>query len=160
MYKHRITIEDADMTKNNPLKQYLKAVLGFALLAMINQPSLANDDTSKVVKTEPYQVIDGKIDENTMQGWRSFRGGTCGMCHGGAGQGGAGPNLTLSLAEKIDKAKFIETVTNGRSGTLMRPFKKNNRVIGNLDNIYAYLKARSDGVLGPENLIKFPLGKK
>ena len=109
---------------------------------------------------KPYQVIDGKIDENTFEGWRSFRGGTCGVCHGGAGQGGAGPNLTVSLAEKIDKKMFIETVTNGRPGTLMKPFKNNNRVIDNLDNIYAYLKARSDGVLGPENLIKFPLGKK
>ena len=148
------------MTKNNPLKQYLKAVLGFALLAMINQPSLANDDTSKVVKTEPYQVIDGKIDKNTFEGWRSFRGGTCGVCHGGAGQGGAGSDLTISLVEKIDKEMFVKIVTNGRSGTLMKPFKNNNRVIDNLDNIYAYLKARSDGVLGPENLIKFPLGTK
>jgi mono/diheme cytochrome c family protein len=109
---------------------------------------------------KPYQVIDGKIDENTYEGWRSFRGGTCGTCHGGAGQGGVGPNLTLSLVEKIDKALFIEIVTNGRPGTLMKPFKNNNRVIDNLDNIYAYLKARSDGVLGPENLIKFPLGTK
>ncbi len=109
---------------------------------------------------KPYQVIDGKIDTNTFEGWRSFRGGTCGMCHGGAGQGGAGPNLTISLQEKIDKAKFIDTVTNGRPGTLMKPFKNNSRVIDNLDNIYAYLKARSDGVLGPENLIKFPLGTK
>ena len=109
---------------------------------------------------KPYQVIDGKIDKNTFEGWWSFRGGTCGVCHGGAGQGGAGPNLTLSLVEKIDKAKFIEIVTNGRSGTLMKPFKNNNRVIDNLDNIYAYLKARTDGVLGPESLIKFPLGTK
>jgi hypothetical protein len=38
----------------------------------------------------------------------------------------------------------------------MKPFKNNKRVIDNLDNIYAYLKARSDGVLGPENLIRFP----
>jgi mono/diheme cytochrome c family protein len=130
-----------------------KAVF-FTLLTLAVTNSFATDDE------KPYQVIDGKIDENTMQGWRSFRGGTCGMCHGGAGQGGAGPNLTLSLAEKIDKAKFIETVSNGRSGTLMRPFKKNNRVMKNIDHIYAYLKARSDGVLGPENLIKFPLGTK
>ena len=61
---------------------------------------------------------------------------------------------------KIDKEMFVKIVVNGRSGTLMKPFKNNNRVIDNLDNIYAYLKARSDGVLGPENLIKFPLGKK
>jgi mono/diheme cytochrome c family protein len=108
----------------------------------------------------PYQVVDGKIDANTFEGWRNFRGGGCGTCHGGAGQGGAGPNLTVSLKEKIDKKRFVETVTNGRPGTLMRPFKTSPRVMDNLDKIYAYLEARSDGVLGPENLIKFPLGKK
>jgi mono/diheme cytochrome c family protein len=108
----------------------------------------------------PYQVVDGKIDANTFEGWKSFRGNGCGTCHGGAGQGGAGPNLTVSLQEKINKERFVETVTNGRSGTLMRPFKTSPRVMDNLDNIYAYLKARSDGVLGSENLIKFPLGKK
>ena len=121
-------------------------------LAVINSFAAENEKS--------YQVIDGKIDKNTFEGWRSFRGGTCGTCHGGAGQGGAGPNLTLSLVEKIDKEMFVKIVTNGSSGTLMKPFKNNNRVIDNLDNIYAYLKARSDGVLGPENLIKFPLGKK
>ena len=121
-------------------------------LAVINSFAAENEKS--------YQVIDGKIDKNTFEGWRSFRGGTCGTCHGGAGQGGAGPNLTLSLVEKIDKEMFVKIVTNGSSGTLMKPFKNNNRVIDNLDNIYAYLKARSDGVLGPENLIKFSLGKK
>jgi hypothetical protein len=44
--------------------------------------------------------------------------------------------------------------------TLMRPFKTNPRVMDNLDNIYVYLKARSDGVFGPGNMIKFALGKK
>jgi len=29
----------------------------------------------------------------------------------------------------------------------------------NMDNLYAYLLARGDGVLGPGNLIKMPLGK-
>ncbi len=130
-----------------------KAVF-FTLLTLAVTNSFASDDE------KPYQVIDGKIDKNTFEGWRSFRGGTCGVCHGGAGQGGAGPNLTISLVEKIDKEMFVKIVTNGRSGTLMKPFKNNNRVIDNLDNIYAYLKARSDGVLGPENLIKFPLGTK
>jgi len=131
----------------------IKSIM-LSLLALTATIAFASEDD------KPYQVIDGKIDENTMQGWRSFRGGTCGMCHGGAGQGGAGPNLTLSLQEKIDKARFIEIVTNGRPGTLMKPFKNNNRVMKNIDHIYTYLKARSDGILGPENLIKFPLGKK
>ena len=48
----------------------------------------------------------------------------------------------------------------GNPGTPMPPFKNNKRVMDNLDNIYAYVKARSDGVLGTENLLKFPLGKK
>ena len=126
----------------------------FLLLTLVVINSFATENE------KPYQVIDGKIDKNTFEGWRSFRGGTCGICHGGAGQGGAGPNLTVSLVEKIDKEMFVKIVTNGSSGTLMKPFKNNNRVIDNLDNIYAYLKARSDGILGPENLIKFPLGKK
>jgi len=118
------------------------------MLAVIN--SFAAEDE------KPYQVIDGKIDENTFEGWRAFRGGTCGQCHGGAGQG-----LLASVAEKLDdKARFIKVVTKGNPGTPMPPFKNNKRVMDNLDNIYAYIKARSDGVLGIENLIKFPLGKK
>lgn len=108
----------------------------------------------------PYQVIDGKIDANSIEGWKIFRGiGTCATCHGPAGQGGVGSNLTLSLQERISKDLFKETVTNGKSGTMMKPFKTNLAVMDNLDNLYAYLKARADGVLGPENLLKYPLGK-
>ena len=129
-------------------------VLSVIIIGLATTISFANEGD------KPYQVVDGKIDTNTFEGWKSFRGNGCGTCHGGAGQGGAGPNLTVSLQEKINKERFVETVTNGRSGTLMRPFKTSPRVMDNLDNIYAYLKARSDGVLGPENLIKFPLGKK
>ncbi len=137
--------------KNTKIMMKAWSVIILGLAATI---SFANEGD------KPYQVVDGKIDNNTFEGWKSFRGNGCGTCHGGAGQGGAGPNLTVSLKEKIDKERFVETVTNGRSGTLMRPFKTSPRVMDNLDNIYAYLKARSDGVLGPENLIKFPLGNK
>ena len=129
-----------------------------ALCLLLLMPVVTN--TFAVEAEKPYQVVDGNIDANTFEGWKNFRGGSCGTCHGGAGQGGAGPNLTDSLKEKITYELFVETVTNGRGGTLMRPFKTSTRVMDNLDNIYAYLKARSDGVLGPENLIKFPLGKK
>ncbi len=126
-----------------------------ALILMLITNAAYADTASTIEGEKPYQVIDGKIDENTFEGWRSYRGGTCGTCHGGAGE-----RLVLSLTEKIDKARFVKLVTNGNPGTPMPPFKSNKRVMDNLDHIYAYLKARSDGVLGPENLIKFPLGKK
>ena len=108
----------------------------------------------------PYQVVDGRIDQNTVEGWKIYRGiGTCATCHGPVAQGGVGPALVESLKEKITKELFVEVVTDGRDGTMMKPFGENAIVMENIDKIYAYLKARSDGVLGPENLIKYPLGK-
>jgi mono/diheme cytochrome c family protein len=61
----------------------------------------------------------------------------------------------------LDKQEFEETVINGKkevntaSDKVMPSFGLNQDVAENLDNIYAYLKARSDGVLGrghPEHL--------
>jgi mono/diheme cytochrome c family protein len=107
----------------------------------------------------PYRVIDGRIDPDTVEGWKVYRGiGTCATCHGPVGQGGVGPPLIESLKEKISRETFAEVVANGRSGTMMKPFRTNKSVMDKLDNIYAYLKARADGVLGPGNLIRSPLG--
>lgn len=108
---------------------------------------------------KPYQVVDGKISENVMEGWRTYNGGGCGTCHGKGGIGAVGPNLANSLQSTVTKEQFFDLVENGKPGTMMRPNNTNKRVMDNLENLYAYLLARSDGVLGPENLIKFPLGK-
>ncbi|MEQ8288886.1 MAG: c-type cytochrome [Gammaproteobacteria bacterium] len=108
---------------------------------------------------KPYQLVDGKISDNVMEGWRTYNGGGCGACHGKGGIGAVGPNLAVSVTEKLTKEQFDNIVTNGVSGTMMRPHNTNTRVMENLDNLYAYLVARGDGVLGPGNLIKSPLGK-
>lgn len=108
---------------------------------------------------KPYQLVDGKISENVMEGWRTYNGGGCGACHGKGGVGAVGPNLAVSVTQKLTKEQFVNIVTNGVSGTMMRPHNTNTRVMDNLDNLYAYLVARGDGVLGPGNLIKSPLGK-
>ncbi len=118
-----------------------------------------NDDAA-VTDGKPYQIIDGKIDKNTFEGWRTYNGGGCGACHGRGGAGGVASNLAESLIIKNDKEKFKDIVTNGFPGSLMKPHKNDKRVIENLDNLYNYMKARADGVLGPENLIKYLLGKK
>lgn len=108
---------------------------------------------------KPYQVVDGKISANAMEGWKTYNGGGCGACHGKGAIGAVGPNLGQSVTAKLTEEQFKNIVTNGLSGTMMRAHKTNKRVMDNLDNLYAYLLARGDDVLGPGNLIKMPLGK-
>ncbi len=108
---------------------------------------------------KPYQLVAGTISDNAVEGWKTYNGGGCGACHGKGGIGAVGPNLAVSVTQKLSKEQFVDVVTNGRSGTMMRPHKTNKRVMDNLDNLYAYLVARGDDVLGPGNLIKQPLGK-
>jgi mono/diheme cytochrome c family protein len=131
-----------------------------ASVAPAAETTPATTPTPAVAADAPYRIVDGRIDPDTVEGWKIYRGiGTCATCHGPVGQGGVGPALVESLKEKITKDLFVEIVANGRDGTMMKPFGENKIVMDNMDNIYAYLKARSDGVLGPENLIKYPLGK-
>jgi mono/diheme cytochrome c family protein len=109
----------------------------------------------------PYTVKDGrKVDIGTYKGFLYY-GDQCHRCHGPDGLGSSyAPNLTDSL-KTMSKQQFEETVINGRkevntaSDKVMPSFGLNPDVATNLDNIYAYLKARSDGVLGrghPEHL--------
>jgi mono/diheme cytochrome c family protein len=108
---------------------------------------------------KPYQIVDGAISANAIEGWKTYNGGGCGACHGQGAKGAVGPNLGESVTQKLTKEEFVDVVVNGRSGTFMKPHKSNKRVMDNLDNLYAYFMARGDDVLGPENLIKFPMGK-
>lgn len=112
-----------------------------------------------VADDKPYELIDGVISANAIEGWKTYNGGGCGACHGKGGIGAVGPNLAQSVTQKLSKEEFVNIVTNGKSGTMMRPHKTNKRVMDNMDNLYAYLVARGDDVLGPGNLIKLPLGK-
>lgn len=107
-----------------------------------------------------YQIVDGNIDNNTIEGWKTYNGGGCGGCHGRGGSGGVAANLAESqVIKNNDRGTFNNYVINGYPGTLMKPHSNDERVMDNLDNLFNYLKARADGVLGPENLIKYPLGK-
>lgn len=117
------------------------------------------EEVAAVAGDKPYQITDGKISENAMNGWRTYNGGGCGTCHGKGGIGAVGPNLAMSVTKKLSEEQFKNIVTNGISGTMMRPHKTNKRVMDNIDDLYVYLLARGDDVLGPGNLIKMPLGK-
>ena len=103
---------------------------------------------------KPYTVKDGnKVDMNTYKGYLYY-GDQCMRCHGPDGAGSSyAPNLTQSL-KVMSKEQVENTIINGRkdvntaSQKVMPAFGNNEDVVENIDNIYAYLLARSDGALG------------
>lgn len=106
---------------------------------------------------KPYTVTNNdQIDADSYNGFKLYR-NWCARCHGTYGQGLAGPNLTESLT-KITYEEFMNTVAEGKTGQLgsMPAWKANQAVMDGRDNIYSYLKARADGVLGEVKPRKAP----
>lgn len=100
----------------------------------------------------PYQVSDGnKVDAHTLSGWRTWRALACERCHGAAQEGMVGPSLVNSL-KVLTKDQFKETVLKGRIDKGMPNFDGSKMVVDNIDNLYAYLKGRSDGAIQPGRL--------
>ena len=57
-----------------------------------------------------------------------------------------GPSLINSL-KTLSKDDFKTTVLQGRLPKGMPSFSTNEQVVKNIDNLYAYLKGRSDGAI-------------
>ena len=94
-----------------------------------------------------YKVVDGtKVDEDTVQGFRAWRAAACDRCHGANQEGLVGPSLIESL-KTLSKEEFIKTVRDGRLEKGMQSFGNSKIVMSNIDNLYAYLKGRSDGAI-------------
>jgi mono/diheme cytochrome c family protein len=96
---------------------------------------------------KPYKVVDGfKVDEFTLTGFRTWRGAACDRCHGANQEGMVGPSLVESL-KVLSKEDFITTLTNGRPEKGMPQWKENPQVMDHINQLYAYLKGRSDGAI-------------
>ena len=131
------------------------ALAGCCALALAATLAAATAD-----ETKPYTIKDGKVDQHTYNGWRRYT-ESCLRCHGPDGAGSSyAPSMVDSL-KQTSEDQFKEIVVNGRknvnaaSESVMPPFGEVEDVMLYLDDIYAYLKARSDGVLGrgrPERL--------
>ncbi len=99
------------------------------------------------VKTELYTVVDGTmVDENTLNGFRAWRAAACDRCHGANQQGMVGPSL-IECMKIISKEEFVKTLTEGRLEKGMPGYKNSKKVMSNMDNLYGYLKGRSDGAI-------------
>lgn len=122
-------------------------------LALAAISAAAPAEEQKPAEQKPYVVKDGKVDQHTYNGWRRYT-ESCLRCHGPDGAGSSyAPDLVNSL-KGMDEDQFKDVVVNGRKNVttsaenVMPAFGDVEDVVTYLDDIYAYLKARSDGVLG------------
>ena len=103
--------------------------------------------TTSFAQDKLYKVVDGyKVDAETMKGFRAWRQAACDRCHGANQEGMVGPSLVNSL-KTLTKEEFVKTVRDGRLDKGMQSFSTSPVVMDNMNQLYAYLKGRSDGAI-------------
>ena len=94
-----------------------------------------------------YTVQDGyKVDAQTMKGFRAWRAAACDRCHGANQEGMVGPSLLVRM-QVLTKEEFVTVVRDGRLVKGMQSFSNSPIVMDNINELYAYLKGRSDGAI-------------
>jgi methanol metabolism-related c-type cytochrome len=139
------------------------AALAFAALAALAaspagaQPAKpASEDNGKYFDKDgapTYNIAaDGKVDWYTFSGYRRYH-AECHTCHGPDGAGSTYAPALVDSLKNLSHAQFTETVVQGRKveragqQSVMPSFGTNSNVMCYLDDIYVYLKARSDGAM-------------
>jgi hypothetical protein len=91
-----------------------------------------------------------RVDRGTYVGWRTFH-GICHTCHA---QDAVGSTFAPDLLERmrhIDKAEFMKALNEGFQGQVgvMPPWSQDPNVSKYFEELWSYLRARSDGALLP-----------
>ncbi|RKZ84164.1 MAG: hypothetical protein DRQ39_08645, partial [Gammaproteobacteria bacterium] len=151
------------------------------IIAQYNMPSLANVKETVKEKSAIYIVEDGnKVDDKTYVGWRLFN-STCFVCHGKDATGtDRAPNLLprmenmsarafrkkllnryfakVNLDDPDRRMAFLEQIAEKDAVEFKMPtWDDDPNIRPHISDLYAYLKARSDGALGtvrPQRLDK------
>ncbi|MCP4287159.1 MAG: cytochrome c protein [Gammaproteobacteria bacterium] len=127
-------------------------------VALLSPASNADYKTFVSTPEQPYYFEDGKVDFGTYNGFRRYH-ADCHVCHGPAGLGSAYAPALLESLKTMEWAEFVNVIVQGRVGLdnkVMPPFAGNIDVLTYMPDIYAYLKARSDGIVGPTRPKRFP----
>jgi len=121
------------------------------------QPTQQQNSTTTAATSDqdkPYTIApDGTVSWPVFSGFRRFN-SECIVCHGPDGVGSTFAPALIDSLKVLTYEQFLDTVTNGKTEVntavqkKMPAFGTNPNVMCFIDDIYAYLKARSDGVLG------------
>ena len=132
--------------------------LAGALLALSALPVVMTNSWGQTSDAPPqaqkvaYKVVDGnKVDSDTLMGWKTWRALACERCHGAKQEGLVGPSL-IDAFKTLDKNEFHRTVFGGRVDKGMPDFSSSQMMQKNWENLYNYLKGRSEGKIAPGHL--------
>lgn len=110
---------------------------------------------------KPYHIAaDGTVDWAVYNGFRRYN-GICYVCHGPDGEGSTFAPALVDSLKTLSFDQFLDTVVNGKQevGTAndkkMPALGSDPNVMCYINDIYAYLKARSDGAVGRGRPAKF-----
>ena len=153
----------SDVTRHRRARALVMLAAGVAVVVGLGPAVIAQQKSEKPAwEDKPYDIVDGKVDMPTYNGYRRYD-NSCLRCHGPDGAGSSyAPSLVNSL-KQMDYEKFVSTVIYGKKDVstsqqlVMPAFGEVEDVVNNLDDIYTYLKARSNGALGrgrPERMAK------
>jgi methanol metabolism-related c-type cytochrome len=133
------------------------AVLAFAGAAQCDPSKPASEQDGKYFDAEgtpTYNIsADGKVDWPTYSGFQRYN-AECLRCHGPDGMGSSYAPALIESLKKMDYATFLATVAQGRKNLaggqekVMPMLGEDKNVMCYIDDIYIYLKARSDDALG------------
>jgi cytochrome c5 len=128
----------------------------------------AQDAAQSATESTPYTVECGpdadeagattcRVDRGTYVGWRTFH-GICHTCHAQDAVGSTfAPDLLVRMRQ-IGKPEFMKALTDGFQGQVgvMPPWSQDPNVSKYFEELWSYLKARSDGVLLPGRPKRLP----
>jgi mono/diheme cytochrome c family protein len=136
------------------LRLLTPAMALLTILAMVPSLWAKAADNAK-----PYTIKNGVVDQHTFIGYLHYE-GTCYWCHGQDATGSTFAPSLVDALKTLSHKGFENIVVNGgvvhgqpigypTSNVFVMPaFGTNPNVMCFLDDIYAYLRARSDGVIG------------
>ena len=161
--------------------------IAVALLAAAS--TVASPEGARADTAPPYRVVNGKVDDATYLGWRAYH-SACHACHGVDAVGTpVAPSLVERVRNLTAKQFTIKVITSYRivmgqsevggddqtairerfaeeamrseAGELRMPaWGYDIRIRPHVMDLYAYLRARADGVLGPGEPQRLDAGKK
>lgn len=151
---------------------------GACLVGLAASLPVAAAERSQAPNDAPYRIVAGKVDESTFLGWRAFH-SACHICHGVDAVGtSVAPSLVervkgLSARDFTAKvltsyrlvfpsgelnaddstavrSQMVDEVLRRERGELVMPAWEGQETIRpHVLDLYAYLRARADGALGP-----------